>query len=129
MDVDAKGYEEKPWWPYVLDLQQKIDAGGGGGGSSDFSTAQVTVVNNANIDITVQTPYYVEAEGEAPAYSCGAITVEASSDIILNIVMYKGTSLMFADSGNFTVSGDGLEVMGGAIGISGNGTVTFTNTQ
>ena len=31
MSVDAKGYEEKPWWPYVLSLQEKIDAGGGGG--------------------------------------------------------------------------------------------------
>lgn len=34
IEVDAKGYEEKPWWPYVLDLQEKIDAGGGGGGLS-----------------------------------------------------------------------------------------------
>ena len=41
MDVDAKGYEEKPWWPYVLDLQQKIDASGGGGG--DITIAKVTM--------------------------------------------------------------------------------------
>lgn len=34
LDVDAKGYEEKPWWPYVLDLQEKIDEGGGGGSDS-----------------------------------------------------------------------------------------------
>lgn len=40
MSVDAKGYEEKPWWPYVLDLQKKIEEGGGGGG--DFSSATVT---------------------------------------------------------------------------------------
>jgi len=45
MDVDAKGYEEKPWWPYVLDLQQKIDAGGGGGTTLSFSLTNETGTN------------------------------------------------------------------------------------
>lgn len=33
--MNPKGYETKPWWPYVLDLQEKIDAGGGSGGGGD----------------------------------------------------------------------------------------------
>lgn len=30
--MDSKGYETKPWWPYVKNLQDQIDAGGGSGG-------------------------------------------------------------------------------------------------
>lgn len=49
MSVDAKGYEDKPWWPYVLDLQEKIDEGGGGGGgdSSTITIAQKQSVTTA----------------------------------------------------------------------------------
>ena len=49
MSVDAKGYEEKPWWPYVLDLQEKIDAGGGGDSALDafIEGSTENIVSNA----------------------------------------------------------------------------------
>jgi len=56
MSVDAKGYEEKPWWPYVLDLQEKIDEGGGGGGG-DLTIAKVTLIGTNNILDSMTIPF------------------------------------------------------------------------
>ena len=33
--MDPKGYETKPWWPYVKNLQDQIAGGGSGGGGGD----------------------------------------------------------------------------------------------
>lgn len=73
MEVDAKGYEEKPWWPYVLDLQQKIDEGGGGGSvPSDFYKAEVTVTNNTSSSIFTVVPSTLESNQDVIAIKWGS---------------------------------------------------------
>lgn len=59
--MDPKGYETKPWWPYVQNLQEQIDAGGSGGGGvyelvlvMDTSTGDTTC-NATQADIIAAT--------------------------------------------------------------------------
>lgn len=41
--MDPKGYETKPWWPFVKNLQDQISGGGSGGG-----VYELVMVMNAN---------------------------------------------------------------------------------
>lgn len=124
MSVDAKGYEEKPWWPYVLDLQQKIDAGGGGGGSSDFTTATVT------INVTYPEDYYTLVISAQPTRK-----ELADSLIIENNTLWCVYEISYAETKQLDLllyNGQGkIAVLGEVISVSGNATlegnvVTFT---
>lgn len=135
MSVDAKGYEEKPWWPYVLDLQEKIDAGGGGG-SSDFSTATVTLVNNGTSDvvgINASLAYSENTLGEgAPATSFPSVISQISSNqsIEVTVILYKGNGVIDPSSNSsyfdMALTGD-IEENGPMLIVTGDGTITFTD--
>lgn len=94
MEVDAKGYEEKPWWPYVLDLQEKIDEGGGGG-SSDFSTVEVTITNNSMLDATASVP--IRADESGMSFAAPSFEIASGSHATLNVILYQGASLCDID--------------------------------
>lgn len=97
MAVDAKGYEEKPWWPYVQDLQEKIDAGGGG----DFSSATVTC------DFTLPgATGWVEMPGasfarttinieDVSAQEQGLISDINSTTHTFKVILYKGKCMFY----------------------------------
>lgn len=95
MTVDAKGYEEKPWWPYVLDLQEKIDAGGG----NDTIIARVT---DGVLDKTWQEIYdvfSVHGIGSACIYwmsdgvAYGAFLIGAMDNTRYSISVYDNNAL------------------------------------
>ena len=140
MEVDAKGYEEKPWWPYVLDLQEKIDTGGGGGGgSSDFSVAEVTLVNSASETLmAINAPLAFEenalGEGAPPAsFPVMNSSVESGGTLTLKVILYKGNGVidLASNSSNFVISlSDDIESIGAEMAlvhVHGNGTITFSN--
>lgn len=77
-NINAAGYETKPWWPYVMNLQKQIDEGGGGGGGS---TATL------RIDQDVQTQ----------SLTCNATkeeVAETANASALNLEMYSGGALV-----------------------------------
>jgi len=130
MDVDAKGYEEKPWWPYVLDLQQKIDASGGGGG--DFTIAKVVVKAGDGVTLPVSMPmatvvhadsasgapntilarlYYIAkgqtVEFETPLYKglyvCAVESTPSSGPTITGAAEYNAEQQMLTITGDCTI--------------------------
>lgn len=109
MAVDAKGYEEKPWWPYVLDLQEKIESGGGGG-SSDFSTAEVTITSDTD---SLSKVLFCSAM-EDPTIPMKALVPMNNYQRNMNvtIALYGGLGIMtfaptVSDPNNFTISTTG----------------------
>lgn len=96
--------------------------GGGGGGSSDFSTAEVTVINNTNAPVKVNAPLVI-VNGEYK-FSDFSTLVEPGT-VILNVVLYFGEGTSFVDEGNVSVSGD-AELDEGYIIITGDCTITIS---
>lgn len=90
MSVDAKGYEEKPWWPYVLDLQEKIDAGGGGGSSI------ITIAQKQSVTTATEEPF-PEAIGSI-TLADGAVSTK-TIDVIFDGVEYKNVPYFMSGYG------------------------------
>ena len=68
----------------------------GGGGSSDFSTAEVTLVNSANTNLAVMLPVLYEADPpfDPNALVRGALSLLANETFVLNVPLYKGHCLI-----------------------------------
>ena len=114
-------------------LEQAVASGGGG--SSDFSTAEVTIINNANNSVDFNVPLALE-EGEyddnSPALCCASNGyVDGGNTFAMKVVLYKGTgalALSSIDVPQVTLSGnimpvfeDGLEYY-----ITGDCTITIS---
>lgn len=141
MSVDAKGYEEKPWWPYVLDLQEKIDAGGGGG-SSDFSTVTVTFINasesNARLIIdmgNIEGYMYGFYIGEYGITSDAIELLAEEGSTVSNFFLMNNGSvdayIPYLNGASVSVSGDivldpDLVEESFHLQISGSGTITYS---
>ena len=76
------------------------DGGSGGGGSSDFSTAEVTIVNNCAEGssilyccIAMESPIHI-----IPAQSTTEISVDASATQTINAILYKGKAEAYVES-------------------------------
>lgn len=125
MEVDAKGYEEKPWWPYVLDLQEKIDAGGGGGGG-DFSKATVTFSSTQTGMLQQSFPEIVEGNPDEEVCIMTGIlmlvSVKPPEKVI--VPLYKGKCIIMPVNENYTVSGN-CNTDDGRFIISGDCTITY----
>lgn len=103
-------------------------SGGGGGGGSDFSTAQVTIVDNIGDGINLELPVLYE-EGEAgegaPAY-VSAISMSYTSGVY-NVVLYKGNLLLIlSQEQGVTTSGSITKLQSSAYLISGDCTITIS---
>ena len=93
--------------------------------ASDFSTAEVSIVNSTLAALDIYLPYYEEAGGDNPAYSGGAWQVSANETSTLNVVLYKGTALaVFVGSVTLAITGDAEDLGGGSVVITGNATIT-----
>lgn len=101
------------------------EGGGGGGGDSDFSTAQVTFVNNTGGYINVSAPIILDEEEISallPTYSF------SSSSDTTQIGLYKGNALLLI-SGQYviTYTGDITEVVANVqYLITGDCTITIS---
>lgn len=100
--------------------------GGGGGGSSDFSTAQVTVVNsNSDETIEIYSAFRIVI-GEMSS-SSGRWFIDANDTQTFNIIMYaERASMEFGPGAHVTsVSGD-VTTDGDACDITGDCTITIS---
>lgn len=103
----------------------EVNVSGGGGGSSDFTTAEVTVINNSGDNIRLLNFAFVYTDHDDDPIG-NDLTVNANSTLIVNAVFYKNNpssgvlhnynsgvySLNF--SGNIEDDGDGYFIINGA---------------
>ncbi len=98
----------------------------GGGGSSDFSTAEVTIVNNyrygAEIEVAI-----ADSENSSTDFST---TVGTNSTATINVILYKGTAYAEVNAGqdfdyNIETEGD-IDLDGTEAFITGDCTITIS---
>ena len=105
----------------------------GGGGSSDFSTAEVTVINNSSSKLKAPNFVWHDDEQLFPGFD-----IDPQSEVTLEGVLYKGEQVidtLFKGS-TVIVDGTGIAVTGDIenrsdesevyIVITGNGTITIS---
>ena len=99
---------------------------GGGGGDSDFSTAQVTVVNsNSDEAIEIYSPFRI-AEGET-RISVGRWFIEANETLTFNIIMYaERASMEFGPGAHVTSASGDVTTDGDSCVITGDCTITIS---
>lgn len=102
----------------------------GGGGSSDFSTAKVTVVNNAQtLDIYMPYAYYDEYQGEVTSFASSMWNVYSSTTDTKDAILYNGSceaDFTGASSATISIEGDATESDGYVL-ITGDCTITLTS--
>lgn len=95
----------------------------GGGGSGDFSTAQVTFINNTETNVDAACMVIYEEDGEEYAefeFGCGP-----SLTGIGEIVLFKGSAYLVWSDSAATYTGTGaVEIEGNETVITGNCTIT-----
>ena len=105
--------------------------GGGGGGSSDFSTCELTFVNNS------EDTYYLEVAcvSENNEYTYGGIANEGfQQEEIATVILYKGhayATFLYGNmppASNISVSGNIVyDNVDNYFTITGNGTITISD--
>ena len=100
----------------------------GGGGSSDFSTAQVTIVNTTTTDVVIYMAVQLDVEEEDySALMCEAYVVEGET-LTVTAVLYKGIVVGYlnrAQEFNVSVSGS-AEYDSPNFDITGDCTITIS---
>lgn len=105
----------------------------GGGGSSDFTTAEVTVVNNSGYEFTASGVVYCAdanelGEGSPATIFYSIFSINDGESKTLKVPLYKGMCTW--DSSTFTdATASGDITIDWAIFITGNGTITISNEQ
>jgi len=104
----------------------------GGGGSSDFTTAEVTVINNAYQTIYASIPVVYEenelGEGSPATLVCDTLFVYGETTII-NVPLYKGTCLVNGSAFEQVIldmEGNIQQMFNGVLMITGDGTITIS---
>lgn len=100
---------------------------GGGGGSSDFSTAQVTIVNNLanqNVEVIVA---HITVDEDGLTYLTYA---NRQSTITIDVALYKGVSFgalgqIISENVEITATG-GIEMDETDFMVTSNGTITIS---
>ena len=98
----------------------------GGGGSSDFSTAEVTIINNSELDFKAYCPNI----HENTLYN-SVDSADMSEDYPFDVVLYKGEgkfSLPLEIAAGLSATGN-IEVVADAAYITGAGTITVTDPK
>ena len=94
----------------LLGEQLTEGGGSGGGGSSDFSTAEVTIVNNGSVSRTLDIPSCFESTESPlglPFINYQTQPVASGESATFKVALYKGTAMLnsklsFETSGNIT---------------------------
>lgn len=92
----------------------------GGGGSSDFSTAQVTIVNTLEEDFAAVFPFL-----DDNVLRMANIDIGAGETQVLTMIIPTGGACVFSTFMIGTVSGD-IAFEDGILTITGDGTFTVT---
>lgn len=110
-------------------LEQAV-ASGGGGGSSDFSTAQVTIVNNTSLDADARCVCITEDGLEQNFTSVSNSTINRNillysqlQEINMYFPTYGSENITVEVSGDITV--DEVDLPYIYLNIRGNGTITL----
>lgn len=101
-----------------------VNVEGGGGGSSDFSTAEVTVINtSAEYASTLKGSIVVDVGSEfGTTYEMDIATSQTKT---ANVIMYKGNSIVYISDVEST-SGAIQSIDGKRFLITGDGTITIS---
>ena len=93
--------------------------GGGGGGSSDFSTAEVTVVNGTGQDVRGA---FISTLPFEPPIDTTFPTALLSN----NVVLYKGNAVVMVEAEVASISGDIVDMGDNIYLITGDCTITIS---
>jgi len=120
-DEDTRNFER-----YRLKALEGLKNGGGGGGSSDFSIANVTVINKASNTFQLLMPNIFGNKMYAITNS-----EEFESGDVLQVPLYKGSieALSLTSDAKLRITGEGnviTSVKGDVIGITGDCTITIS---
>ena len=88
---------------YDINLAKAL-GGGGGGGSSDFTTIDITIINEKDNYVGVMGATILDVEGFG-SFTMGETSVEPSITKTHTIVMYKGQALINFSEGTISASG------------------------
>lgn len=97
---------------------------GGGGGSSDFTTAEVTIVNStaASFEGTMPMAFDGEVSGAASEFY-----VDVNETIVLTAILYKGHSAaIIHPEGTVAIEGSATDLGDGFIDVTGDCTITVS---
>ena len=99
-------------------------AGGSGGGSSDFSTAQVTIVNGGSARSMVGANTIDDGEDTG---SAGSIGVPSDSTEVVSVILYKGVAWVSrGDATIVSVSGNATKLGSSMVMVEGDCTITIS---
>ena len=113
---------------YLGSNKVEIGVNNAGGSSSDFSTAQVTVINSSSYNISVSCPCIYMEDGENLALS--EAYCEKSATTVIPCILYKGVCEISVSSSSpisASISGDIEEIVAFHYSVTGNGTITITD--
>ena len=97
----------------------------GGGGSSDFSTAEVTLINNyEGVEISLIAPTYVDSEEIST--SINYITAQPNETITQNAFLYKNSCFAEIKGFEMLVDPEPLVTVSGNVVYEGDGFFTIT---
>lgn len=102
----------------------------GGGGSSDFSTAEVTVVNNTSYDGVLGTGATVFEENGyyegMPALTQAELYIEPNSTMTYTMALYKGNAILRLQNTASSTSGNITQIDGPLYMVTGDCTITIS---
>lgn len=93
------------------------------GGSSDFSTAEVTIVNNCADDSTWVFPYFIDSP---MATSIAELYVPANSSLTKQIILYKNMGVVTTASAFSDIQITGNAELSEGILVTGDCTITIS---
>lgn len=104
---------------YDIAVARKLSGGSGGGGSSDFTTANVTLVKNVSQGV-IQIP---------TLYTFGADDIALSSAFSqsgdYSIILHSGKCGISVDASSYTISGSASDLGNGTVLATGDCTITI----
>lgn len=98
---------------------------GGGGGSSDFSTAEVTVINTLSGGCSSKGAFAFDEETLTEnAASAGDYIFPAEETTKVALILYKGNGVIYIDEDVAETSGNITEISGGYYLVTGDCSIT-----
>lgn len=113
-----EGADDIPANPSVRQMEALVGAGSGGG-SSDFSIAHVTVTFEGGIRLVPLFAPVAAATASNPMFDAD------TSGIVMDVILYKGTGIIYYDTIGGTVDPPAFEVSGD---ITYDGEIQFVVT-